>query len=166
MVTDVYDPHEHGPLATDAERLLLLVRRMNAAEFAGVFRHDLAASELMRVVTSLPTDRLNHLMDRARRPDPPAPPETPDHPRHTKQSLASAIRTARKQAGMLQVELAAALGVRQSSVSQWERGSTEPSTQKLLDLMRVLPGVAEALSAAAARRAGAGQPGPAAGMHG
>ena len=49
---------------------------------------------------------------------------------------------------MSQVELAELLGIRQSSVSQWERGATEPSTQNLLDLMRRLPGLAEALSTA------------------
>ncbi|HZC99880.1 MAG TPA: helix-turn-helix transcriptional regulator [Actinomycetes bacterium] len=67
---------------------------------------------------------------------------------------------------MSQVELAAALGIRQSSVSQWERGVTEPATQTLLDLMGVLPGVAEALAAMAARRASAGHPERAAGLRG
>ena len=41
--------------------------------------------------------------------------------------LSEAIRAARRRAGLSQAELAAALGVRQSSVSQWERGSTRTS---------------------------------------
>jgi transcriptional regulator with XRE-family HTH domain len=50
------------------------------------------------------------------------------------QYLSRAIRTARRRAGLSQVELAELLGVRQSSVSQWERGSTKPSTVHLLTL--------------------------------
>jgi DNA-binding transcriptional regulator YiaG len=73
-------------------------------------------------------------------------------PRREQGSLAAEIRQARKRAGMSQVELAELLGIRQSSVSQWERGATEPSTQNLLDLMRRLPGLAEALSASTADR--------------
>ena len=60
---------------------------------------------------------------------------------------------------MSQVELAAALGIRQSSVSQWERGATEPATQTLLDLLRVLPGLAYAIHAVAAQGKAAGQTG-------
>jgi transcriptional regulator with XRE-family HTH domain len=52
--------------------------------------------------------------------------------------LGGAIRAARKQAGMGQAELAGALGVRQSSVSQWEQGRTAPATGHLLGLLRVL----------------------------
>ncbi|HZD02106.1 MAG TPA: helix-turn-helix transcriptional regulator [Actinomycetes bacterium] len=48
--------------------------------------------------------------------------------------LSTAIRSARRRAGLSQVELAELLGVRQSSVSQWERGSTKPSTVHLLAL--------------------------------
>jgi transcriptional regulator with XRE-family HTH domain len=48
--------------------------------------------------------------------------------------LSEAIRSARKRAGLSQVELARLLGVQQSSVSQWERGSTKPSTMHLLAL--------------------------------
>jgi len=48
--------------------------------------------------------------------------------------LSEAIRSARRRAGLSQVELAELLGVRQSSVSQWERGSTRPSTVHLLTL--------------------------------
>jgi transcriptional regulator with XRE-family HTH domain len=50
------------------------------------------------------------------------------------QYLSKAIRSARRRAGLSQVELAELLGVRQSSVSQWERGSTKPSTVHLLTL--------------------------------
>lgn len=48
--------------------------------------------------------------------------------------LSKAIRSARRRAGLSQVELADLLGVRQSSVSQWERGATKPSTTHLLNL--------------------------------
>jgi transcriptional regulator with XRE-family HTH domain len=48
--------------------------------------------------------------------------------------LSAGIRSARRRAGLSQVELAELLGVRQSSVSQWERGSTKPSTVHLLSL--------------------------------
>lgn len=52
--------------------------------------------------------------------------------------LSEAIRSARRRAGLSQAELAEALGVRQSSVSQWERGSTKPSTVHLLALTSAL----------------------------
>ncbi len=57
----------------------------------------------------------------------------------SKQSyLSEAIRAARRRAGLSQAELAELLGVRQSSVSQWERGSTRPSTVHLLALTAAL----------------------------
>jgi len=52
--------------------------------------------------------------------------------------LSEAIRAARRRAGLSQAELAELLGVRQSSVSQWERGSTKPSTVHLLALTAAL----------------------------
>jgi transcriptional regulator with XRE-family HTH domain len=52
--------------------------------------------------------------------------------------LGVAIREARRAAGMAQEDLAAALGVRQSSVSQWERGTTAPTTRHLLGLLGLL----------------------------
>ncbi len=55
-------------MITDADRLVWLVRRMSAEEVARVFRDGLQASELMRIITALPTDRLNDLTDRARQP--------------------------------------------------------------------------------------------------
>jgi hypothetical protein len=65
MVTDADKPREHGPVLSDADRLLLLVRRMHAIEFASVFRQELGASELMQVITAVPTGRLKGLLDRA-----------------------------------------------------------------------------------------------------
>jgi transcriptional regulator with XRE-family HTH domain len=57
----------------------------------------------------------------------------------TQQSfLSEAIRSARRRADLSQLQLAELLGVRQSSVSQWERGSTKPSTVHLLALATVL----------------------------
>jgi transcriptional regulator with XRE-family HTH domain len=64
--------------------------------------------------------------------------------------LSEAIRAARRRAGLSQAELAAALGVRQSSVSQWERGSTRPSTDHLLALTSILRTTLLDFSAAAA----------------
>jgi transcriptional regulator with XRE-family HTH domain len=52
--------------------------------------------------------------------------------------LSTTIREVRKRAQLSQEELAARLGVRQSSISQWERGVTAPSTRHLLDLGSVL----------------------------
>jgi transcriptional regulator with XRE-family HTH domain len=73
--------------------------------------------------------------------------------------LSEAIRSARRRAGLSQVELAALLGVRQSSVSQWERGSTKPSTLHLLALaaklgcsLTELAGAAETTAAGPAAR--------------
>jgi transcriptional regulator with XRE-family HTH domain len=75
--------------------------------------------------------------------------------------LSEAIRAARRRAGLSQAELAAALGVRQSSVSQWERGSTRPSTDHLLALTSVLH--TTLLDFSAAGTGGAGPAAPAAG---
>ena len=55
----------------------------------------------------------------------------------TGQELGKAIRVARRAAGLTQEAVAHALEVRQSSVSQWERGTTVPRTLHLIDLMRL-----------------------------
>jgi transcriptional regulator with XRE-family HTH domain len=55
--------------------------------------------------------------------------------------LGAAIREARRSAGLAQADLADALGVRQSSVSQWERGTTSPTTRHLLALLGLLGAV-------------------------
>ncbi len=59
--------------------------------------------------------------------------------------LAAAIRLARRRADLSQGELAERLGIRQSSVSQWERGTTEPTGRRLVDLIGELPGLADML---------------------
>jgi DNA-binding transcriptional regulator YiaG len=69
----------------------------------------------------------------------------PDRP------LATAIRIARRKAELTQSEVAALLRVKQSSVSQWERGVTEPTGERLLLLVAVLPSLADALKAQAGR---------------
>jgi transcriptional regulator with XRE-family HTH domain len=51
--------------------------------------------------------------------------------------LGRAIKTARRAAKLSQSETAAALGVRQSSVCQWERGNTVPKTKHLLQLLKL-----------------------------
>lgn len=58
------------------------------------------------------------------------------------QAIANRIRSARKTLGMTQVELAAAAGVTQQSVSQWERGVGVPdasNVKRLAELLRVPP---------------------------
>ncbi len=52
-------------------------------------------------------------------------------------------------AGMSQGQLAEALGIRQSSVSQWERGTTAPTGRRLRVLVREFPELAEALKTGA-----------------
>jgi transcriptional regulator with XRE-family HTH domain len=52
--------------------------------------------------------------------------------------LGAAIKAARKAAELSQQDLAAALGVRQPTVSQWERGGTAPRTKHLFRLLRLL----------------------------
>ena len=53
--------------------------------------------------------------------------------------LAAWIRAARRHAGLSQVELAEHLGIAQSSVSQWEKGVTLPSTRHMLGLLQRFP---------------------------
>ena len=48
------------------------------------------------------------------------------------------IKTEREKAGKTQAQLAAAVGVTQSAVSQWEKGLSFPSTGKLLKIAAVL----------------------------
>jgi transcriptional regulator with XRE-family HTH domain len=70
--------------------------------------------------------------------------------------LSEAVRAARRRAGLSQAELAELLGVRQSSVSQWERGSTRPSTVHLLALTAALKCSLLDFSGAGGDGAGAG----------
>jgi transcriptional regulator with XRE-family HTH domain len=53
------------------------------------------------------------------------------------EQLGATIRAARIAAGWSQADVASALEVRQSSVSQWEAGRTAPSTGHLLGLLRL-----------------------------
>ncbi len=146
------DPAVLGPgraepqeTATDTHRLLALVRHMNAHTFTQTFRNGLSSDALLRIINALPTDRRTALTDHARtRRDPQPRHRQPPEP-HPDELLATVIRTARKRAGMGQAELAATLGIRQSSVSQWERGLTEPSKTHLTALMRILPSISDDL---------------------
>ena len=52
--------------------------------------------------------------------------------------LARQIRTARRQAGLRQADLADELGIRQSSVAQWERGATTPTLGMFRRMISVL----------------------------
>jgi len=49
--------------------------------------------------------------------------------------MARFIRRVRKHVRLSQVELADLLGVRQSAISQWERGATQPDGAHLFDLL-------------------------------
>jgi transcriptional regulator with XRE-family HTH domain len=51
--------------------------------------------------------------------------------------LGLAIQTARRAAQLSQEETATAVGVKQSSVSQWEHGLTAPKTRHLLLLLKL-----------------------------
>src|SRR6266511_2698309 len=51
--------------------------------------------------------------------------------------LGPAIRRSRRQAGLSQCELADLLSVGQSSVSKWERGTTDPAVGLCLQMVRL-----------------------------
>lgn len=53
------------------------------------------------------------------------------------EGLAGVVRALRSEAGMSQVEFAAALGTTQPAVSRWERGYDEPRISTLLAMLRV-----------------------------
>ncbi len=134
-----------GPPLGDTERLLWLVRHLQPAEFARTFRRGLADTELMRVISALPAKRQRALTERVR---PSSGPDrevraVPDH--RADRPLATAIRIARQQAQMSQLQVARLVGVRQSTVSQWERGVTEPSGLHMAALLGVLPGLTDLL---------------------
>lgn len=49
--------------------------------------------------------------------------------------IAAAIRTIRKRIGLSQVELATELGIKQTTVSQYERGSVKPSARQIIKIL-------------------------------
>ena len=51
------------------------------------------------------------------------------------------LRTARKAAGLTQQQLAERLGVRQSRVSEWERGDHEPGASIYVRWIKICRGV-------------------------
>jgi DNA-binding XRE family transcriptional regulator len=143
---------------TEDDRLVWVVRGMAPGEFTRRFRDGLPAAALVQLVAALPRERLDELVKRADRPGAAAPSRRPrSREGGTDRPLATAIRMARKEADLSQGKLAERLGVRQSSVSQWERGTTEPAGQRLLDLMRELSGLADALKSAASLRVVSGR---------
>lgn len=56
----------------------------------------------------------------------------------TRRAIGQRIREARTRAGMSQAQLAQCLRIRQSAVSQWERGSTLPARMQRAHLRRLL----------------------------
>jgi transcriptional regulator with XRE-family HTH domain len=61
------------------------------------------------------------------------------------QPLAYVIRTARQTQAMTQGELAARIGVNQSTISFWERGTEIPTVEHIIQLALVLPQIVESL---------------------
>jgi DNA-binding transcriptional regulator YiaG len=134
-------------MTTEDDRLVRAVRRMAPQEFTRRFRDGLPASALVRVVAALPAERLDELAEHVQRSESAAPSRPPGlQTGATERPLAVAIRNARRQASMSQGELAERLGIRQSSISQWERGTTGPTARRLVELMNVLPSLADGLS--------------------
>jgi hypothetical protein len=141
------------PSACHAGRLVWLVRRGRPGEFARGFRRGLSAPGLMQAIAALPAERRRALSDRARLPGEPEP-GVPD--RRADRPLASAIRTARQQAGISQEQLARLVGVQQGAVSAGG-ARREPSGLCIAALLRVLPWLADLLDTQitqAARAAG------------
>ena len=62
-----------------------------------------------------------------------------DHHPQPDVALGRWIRAVCFHLGLSQAELAEQLNVRQSSISQWERGLTQPATPHLLALLRLFP---------------------------
>ncbi len=129
------------PSACHAGRLVWLVRRRRPGELARAFRQGLAAPGLMQVIGALPAERRRALSDRAHPPGEPEP-GVPD--RRADRPLASAIRTARQQAGISQEQLARLIGVQQGAVSP-VGARREPSGLHIAALLRVLPWLADLL---------------------
>lgn len=135
-----------GRTIAEDDRLLWIVRGMAPGEFTRRFRDGLPAAALLQVVAALPSERLDELAKRAHRSGSAVPSRRPrSREGAPDRALATAIRVARQQADLSQGELAERLGIRQSSVSQWERGTTEPTGRRLVGLMGELPGLAEIL---------------------
>ena len=61
------------------------------------------------------------------------------------QPLAYIIRSARQNKAMTQGELAARIGVNQSTISFWERGTEIPTVEHLIQLALILPEIIESL---------------------
>jgi len=64
-------------------------------------------------------------------------PVAPPHTMPPRRRVRALIRVLRENAGLSQADLAGLLGVRQSSVSQWERGSTRPALEHYRDMMHL-----------------------------
>lgn len=144
MMTDELAAPEQT-IAED-DRVPWVVREMGPGEFTRRFRDGLPAAALIRVVAALPSERLDELTKCAHRSGSAASSRRPrSREGGAGRPLATAIRVARQRADLTQGELAERLGIRQSSVSQWEHGATGPTGRRLVDLMRELPGLAEIL---------------------
>jgi len=137
---------EAGLPLGEAERLLRLVRRMRPGEFVRLFRRGLTDAELLRVIGALPAEQRGILAARARRLTLPHAGGTGPAGRRGERPVATAIRSARQQAKLSQRRLGLLVGVRQSSVSQWEWGVNQPSGVHMAALLRVLPSLADLLA--------------------
>ncbi len=121
------------------------LRDLPAAGLARWLRTGLTGDELGHLVAALPHDRRAALAAAATAPARRARP-APQQVRDALSPTAAALRQARQRVGLSQAELAEALGIRQSSVSQWERGQTVPSGPHLVRLLGELPTLAALLA--------------------
>ncbi len=125
-----------GPLDAEQGAVVRSLRGMHPYQLARWLRTGLDDATLARLVAVLPAHRQAALAARAGAAASTAGP------------LAAAIRTARDRAGLTQRQLAELLGIRQSSVGQWERGFTCPAAERMVSLHDALPDLAALLEAA------------------
>ena len=144
-----------APVGADPDDLGAVVgwlRDLPPAGLAKWLRTGLTGDELGHLVAALPHDRRAALAAAAapaRRLRP-----APQQARDATSPTAAALRAARQRTGLSQAELAELLGVRQSSVSQWERGLTVPSGPHLVRLLGELPALAALLASGTAGAVG------------
>lgn len=58
-------------------------------------------------------------------------------PSQVNPALGQRLREARSDAGLTQAALARSLGIKRASVSQWEQGVTQPTTERLIEVARI-----------------------------
>jgi len=127
-------PVQTRPLDADQDAVVRLLRGMHPYQFARWLRTGLDNATLAGLVAVLPAARQAALAEHTRAAA-----------ASTAGPLAIAIRTARERAGLTQRQLGDRLGIRQSSVGQWERGFTRPAAWRMASLHDALPDLAALL---------------------